>query len=147
MTHRNINQLSTVVSFYDGNNICNSNNKNFVSGAYSHDNIKSFFTNWVPNIVKINAKTTLTVYFGPKTQNGTALNHLAKDDMMVYNNPYDDRFVVVQLPDKIIIGFNIKQYSPLITKFTVSSSRIYFSTVDILIIIILLIILWYCGFF
>lgn len=143
MSDRIKNHISNIVSFYDGNDICSSNNKNFVSGSYLYDDVKSLFKDsWKPKIVKIDAGTTLSVYFGPDTRNGAALNRIVKDDMIIYNNPYRDRFVVVKLPDKIITGFDIDRYTPSIERFEMDSSGVFFSTTDILIIIFLLLLLW-----
>lgn len=139
-----MNSISNRVSFYDGNDICGSNNKNFLVGSYLYDSVKTFFTKtWIPKLVKIDADTTLTVYFGPDTRNGAALNRLVKDDLIVYNNPYKDRFVVVKLPDKTITGFDINCFVPSVEQFEVDNYGVFISATDILIIILLMILYIY----
>ena len=69
----------------------------------------------------------------------------AKDEMIVYNNPYVDRFVVVKLHDKTITGFDILRYVPSIEHFgSTDNFRICLGAVDILIILILLFVLFIC---
>jgi hypothetical protein len=128
MANRNINPTSNVVTFYAGTDICGGNNKNFAIGSYRYDNVNRFSTDtWIPKLVKIDAETTLTLYLG---------------NPVIYNNPYTDRFVVVKLPDKTITGFDINRYVPSVERSDVNDSGVFFSTIDIFVMILLLVLLY-----
>ena len=138
-----IKHINNSVSFYNGNDICSYDNKNFANGTYTHDTIKVIFNDaWKPKIVKIDANTTLTIYFESITRNRPVLNCIIKNEMIVYNNPYKDRFVVVKLPNAIITRFDINNYIPSVERFDINQSGVFFSTTDIIIILLLLLISW-----
>ena len=140
-----MNLIANVVTFYDGNDICRSDNCSFAQGTYLYNNVMRIFAQnqkfRKPKIVKIEAYTSLSVYYGPSTQEGTRLCSI-KDDVIIYNNPYKDRFVVVKLPDKTITRFDVNPYTPSIERMDVGCDGIFFSTTDILIILLLVLMLW-----
>lgn len=115
-------QLSNIVSFYNQNNICSGDNKNFSIGKYDN----TFFNNtWKPRLAKINANTMLIVYFG------------AVDKQ--YINSYNDRFVVVQLPDAPITSFEIKNYIHVVKPID-SMGGIYLSVSDIVVLVLFMVV-------
>jgi hypothetical protein len=120
-----MNQQSNIVTFYNQNNICSGDSKSFSIGkhvdAFSKDILK-------PKLAKINANTMLTIYFGSIDKQ--------------YINSYNDRFVVVQIPDAQITSFEIKNYVHVVKPLD-DMGGIYLSTSDAIVIILFFIIVYY----
>jgi len=120
-----MNQQSNIVTFYNQNNICNGDNKSFSNGTH----IDVFSNNlWKPKLAKINANTMLIIYFGSVDKQ--------------YINSYNDRFVVVQLPDAPITRFEIQNYIHVVKPIN-DMGGIYLSTSDIIVIMLFFIILYF----
>jgi len=105
------------VTFYDKMNICTGASLSFSVGTYSYDNVKMMFGELKPVMVKIDPNTSLKVYYSYDSFDSAIHNREIGNDVMVYNNPYNDRFVVVKLPGldiisgKIITGIDISIYT------------------------------------
>jgi hypothetical protein len=120
-----MNQQSNIITFYNQNNICNGDNKSFSIGKYNNT---VFNNTWKPKLAKINANTMLTIYFGSVDKQ--------------YINSYNDRFVVVQIPDAQITSFEIKNYIHVVKPLD-DMGGIYLSTSDIIVIMLFFIILYF----
>ena len=78
MTNRNIVRTEKIVTFYNGNDICGSDKKNFVIGTYFYDAVRAVFNDsWKPKLVKIDAGTTLIVYYHNQHARSDVVNSLA----------------------------------------------------------------------
>lgn len=145
ITHNDKFWPNNSVTFYEGTNICNNKNKSFRIGSYPYEKIKMEFNNWNPELVKIDAETSLVIYFTSCSQNKV------KTNMITYNNPYNDRFVVVKLPgnaqnnsqnnvlDNKIQGFDISHYVPSLD----IDKSMMFNTMDILTIFLFFLLFWF----
>jgi hypothetical protein len=123
---------SNIVIFFDGTNICTSKGLKFVFGNYSCDYVNNYLSsNWIPILAKIESGTTLTVYFDSENS-----------EPIVYNNSYNDRYVVIKLPNKIVKKFNVTSYIPNIEKLEFNQTGVFFSAIYIVILLALLFFFW-----
>jgi hypothetical protein len=119
------------VTFFNGVNICTSKSIQFETGYYEHSVLGLHFSAHSKNrpvIAKINKLTCMVIYSQPNRGGETR----------TYNNPYSDRYVVVQLPVEFEIkSLDIRPYTVHATEehFVVTGEGIFLSTFDIVVIL------------
>ena len=125
--------INHTVTFFNGSNICNSRYINFNKGNYSIEYLNKYFSN--PVLAKIGPSTKLTLYFNK--------DMIKQNNVMVYNNSYSDRVVVIKLPNKKITSFEVSIFRPMVEKIDYASYGIYFSITDIIFIFLIMILFSY----
>jgi hypothetical protein len=119
----------TKVTLYDGLDICSSRQISMDNGPYTNSTLRKVVLSrgFNPVIAKIEPLTTLVLYTG---DNMSGLSR-------VYNNPYDDRYVVVKLDQKNpIVSMEVKPFEITKEQFTLDETGIFVSTTDLIMIII-----------
>ena len=124
-----------VVTFCFGNDLCTGKTKDFSTGKHDYPEVKNAFV-FEPVVAKLNPRTTLRLYSEEKFSG----------EGRVYNNSYDDRFVVIRLPPFKIKSFTIDPYRDNEEHYenvkNESKSLMQIGAFDMLLIIGVIILLW-----
>jgi len=119
----------TKVTLYDGLDICSSRQIGMNNGPYVNATLRKVILNrgFNPVIAKIEPLTTLILYTGDNMSGSSR----------VYNNPYDDRYVVVKIDQKNpIVSMEVKPFEIIKEQFTLEETGIFISTTDLIMIVI-----------
>jgi hypothetical protein len=133
----NVNQMSNKstngIVFYDKMNICSAQSLRFTDGTYQGDDN--------PGLVAVKKLKPMMMKIEPLT----TVEIMTQVDKYVYNNPYDDRFVVVKLSSGEpieITGYIVRRY--INTETVIDKNGIYISFIDLLIIMLVIMMIWLC---
>ena len=135
------------VTFYNKTDMCSGVTAEVHDGHYLGNHITTTFVGGLkPTMVKIEPKTTLKLSLRTESPITQSFDKATKSDTIIYNNPYDDRFVVVKLPNLgsldpgSITGITVSAYT-VEENIDMGQKFVCFSFIDILFILLLLFII------
>lgn len=141
MNQNNTRKQKHSVTFYNKMDICSGSAAEVYGGHYFESQITTILAGEIkPVLVKIEPKTTLVMSLRTESPITQSFDKATKSDKIIYNNPYDDRFVVVKLPRQgSIIGITVSVYTHTLEEnIDMRKNFVCFSFTDVLIILLLL---------
>jgi hypothetical protein len=127
------------VSFFNGTDICTSKAIHFEIGEYDYSILSRYVNNGDngqnrPVMARIENSTSLLVYSQPDLTG----------EPVVYNNPYNDRYVVVKIPTNLnVLSISVRPYYHTIENFEIGKNSLTLSTLDLFVIIVIIFLIYY----